>query len=415
MKITFFLEDYYLGGVDTFVINLINSWPETSDEIVLICNHNHSGLKLIEETVTRPFKLVKHKMAVFTGFFELKLKSRLTHRISVSVLRFLSPILRYVYLSYNIFALKKILLQNDPDRLMIINGGYPGGDSCRAAGISWAFFSGKSLSIHSVHGIALRPGWHISLQEYVIDKLLSASTKYFITVSKAAAESLCIRKGIDNKKFICVYNGIGPQKNDLKNGNEPIRKEIGLLPESKLCLMMGGYHCHKNFDKGHYFLIQVFKKVVRMIPDAHLLICGYGSLEDVERVRRMVNEAGMEKNIHLSNFRKDVTSLLKQVDLVLIGSQTFESFCLASIEAMSQQVPVIATKVGGIPEIVIDGDGGYCVEKDDIETYSGKIIRLLTDAVLSKEQGLKGVMRYEKFFTAGRMARDYAQLLKSYG
>lgn len=412
MRIVIFMEDYFCGGIDTFIINLINNWPYVSDELILICNRKHSGLKLLQESITRPSKLIKHNMLIFTGLLEHPYKKQVVDYIMDFILKLFSPVLRYILFIYNIFALKKILLRVNPDRILVVNNGYPAGDSCRAATISWGLFSKKPRSIHNFHGIALMPGWHIRLQEYIVDILLSRFSKMFISVSRAAAESLSSRDYIyKNSKVSYIYNGVGISNHNREIDSRNLKSELGIPNVSQLCLMLGQYYSHKNFNKGHYFLFRAFEKVISQIPAAHLLVCGYGSSEDINRIRQLVLRFNMEKNIHLSGFRSDVSFLLRHTDILLISSQAFESFCLVSIEAMAHYVPVVATKVGAIPEIVINGQGGYCVDKDDVDTYAKYIIKLLKDENLRKEQGQKGFQRYKEFFTAERMAAEYAKLI----
>ncbi len=412
MRILYFMEDYFCGGVDTFMINLINSWPQASDELVLVCNQKHSGLGLLRKSIFRPLKLVEHNIPIFTSFFEHPKGRDIFDCVFDIVLKILSPLLRYIFLFYNVFAFRRVLLRENADRLLVVNNGYPAGDSCRAAAISWGLFSKKPPSLHNFHGIALRPGWHIRLQEQMVDSLVSRYSGLFISVSRAAAESMsCRRRIYKNNRVTYIYNGIGLNDSNLQSGLSDIRREFGIPSAGKLCLALGAYHSNRNFDKGYDFLLRAFKRVVQSVPAAHLLICGYGSAENMGRVRQLVLGLGIEKNIHLSGFRSDVSPLLRQADIVLIASQAFESFCLATIEAMSHRLPVVATNAGAIPEIVLNGQGGYCVDKSDAGAYAAHTVRLLSDDNLRREQGEKGFQRYSESFTACRMAREYARLI----
>ena len=404
------MEDYFCCGVDTFIINLINNWPNNSDKFILICNKKHTGLKLIKDSLTRSCQIIVHKIIIFTGFFEKTQKKAKIDFLIEFVLKLFSPVLRYLFLIYNIFALKKLLLKLEADQLVVVNNGYPAGDSCRAATISWGLFSKKPLSVHNFHGIVLKPGFHIKIQEYLVDCLVSHFTRIFVSVSKAAAETMYCREPISNKnKIHYIHSGIQILNEEHKT--KDIKTDLRIPISSQLCLSLGAYHYNKNFNKGHYFLLKSFKKVLEQIPTAHLLFCGYGSSENIDRFQRLVLELKMKDNIHLSGFRNDVHSILKQTDILLIGSQTFESFCLVSIEAMAHGVPVVATKVGAIPEVVIDDQVGYCVEKDDVDSYSGKIIKLLKNENLRIEQGKRGFQRYKDVFTGTRMSKEYSRLI----
>lgn len=412
MKVVIFMEDYYLGGVDTLVINLINSWPDTNDDIFLICNSKHTGLQYLKKSISRSrTTIINHSMPIFTAFFELK-KPKFSDQWFILFMRLLSPILRYLFIIYDIFALRTILTQLAADRLIIVNGGYPGGDSCRAASICWGFFSRKPLAIHSVNGIALKPGWHIALQEFIVDSVVSCYTKNFVTVSNAVAETFLCRRGIKQSKVRTIYNGVSFRKYAVApDAKESLKKELGIADTSRLCLMMGGYHINKNFDKGYEFAVRIFKSVLTSVPEAHLVICGYGSDEDIARVRGLTFKCGVESHVHLYRFRTDIRRFLQAADLVLIASQKFESFCFVSIEAWAHKVPVVATSVGGIPEVIIDNYGGYCIDYRDTDGYISHIVRLLSDEALRVNQGRLGYERFQAVFSASRMSGEYASLI----
>ena len=218
---------------------------------------------------------------------------------------------------------------------------------------------------------------------------------------------------VDNKRRY-IHNGISFNSTDaIEVPTVSIKKELGIPDSSLLCLMLGAYHSNKNFDKGHDFLFSSFKEVINQLPRVQLLICGYGSFSDIAKIRDLAALRGCQHNVHLSGFRNDIPSIMKYVDLVLISSQVFETFCFAAVEAMAHKIPVVATNVGAIPEIVIDGQGGYCVEKNDTTSYSNRILSLLRDGALRQDQGLKGYKRFKRAFYwnshGSRIRKHYSQ------
>jgi glycosyltransferase involved in cell wall biosynthesis len=399
MKIAFFTEIYDCGGVDTFIVNLINNWPDKQDAFVLIANANYPGLRVVEDNLKRPCEIIRQDILVNRtprgGFL-------------TNVLRLISPVSRYLSILAGIFSLRKILKQNNPDILMVINGGYPGGHSCRAAAIAWGMFSGKPLSIHNFHSIVARPAWYLRLQEYVVDAVLCRVTAKFVAVSRAAAMSMAARPGIHRAgKTVFIHNGIDSLPAPSESGGD-IRGELGISSHAPLCLMLATY----DQMKGHDFLLKAFQKVVARVPDAHLLICGFGVPPDVHRVRRYVADLKLGDSVHLMGFRKDLAQLLSNADVLLVASQALEAFGFSSIEAMAHHVPVVATTVGGIPEVVENGDGGYCVSPDDVAGYADRIVELLKDDKLRAEQAQKGFARVQRLFSARTMAEKYCRLLK---
>lgn len=399
MRIALFTEIYDCGGIDTFIINLINHWPYEEDTFVLIANSNYPGLQIIENKVSRQCDIIRHRVPIY-----LNVMNKVP--FFTEILRVISPVTRYFFIIYSILAFRKILQQTHSDTLMVINGGYPGGDSCRAAGISWGLFSGKPRSIHNFHNIAIKSPWHVRLQEYLVDTILCRFTDRFVTVSRAAAESIALRPTIYKRDMTTyIHNGIDIMP--VHSGSAVnIREEIGISSRTPLCLMLGTY----TPRKGHYFLFQAFKKVLEEIPDAHLLICGYGFPHEIKQVRQYVTDFQLGHNVNLMDFRTDVSHLLSNADILVVPSQEYESFGFTSVEAMAHRVPVVATNNGGIPEVVVNDDGGYCVDSRDVVTYAQCIVKLLKNDDLRKAQGAKGYERYKKYFTADRMANQYAEI-----
>ncbi len=208
-------------------------------------------------------------------------------------------------------------------------------------------------------------------------------------------------------KVSFIYNGISLPVSFSQTPD--LRSELAIQADSPLCVMLGTYEPRK----GHDFLLQAFQKVVAEVPNARLLICGYGYAKEIDAVRRLVEKYALTGNVTLQGFRNDVGSILKQSDLLLVASQAYESFGLTSVEAMASKVPVIATRIGGIPEVVNDGEGGFCMEANDVAGYANLVVKFLTDPALRKVQGDRGYQRYCRMFSGQRMAADYADVVRS--
>jgi glycosyltransferase involved in cell wall biosynthesis len=400
LKIALFTEIYDCGGVDTFIVNLINHWPYEEDSFVIIANANYPGLRIVENNVSRPCEFIRHTRPTYANSMRDGLFQK-----AIRLLLF--PISRYLFICWHVLALRNVLLRAKPDVLLVINGGYPGGDSCRAAGISWGLFSGKPHSVHNFHNIVVKSTWLFRLQELLVDAVLCRYTFRFVTVSRAACDSMALRPVIYRKNMTTyIHNGIAimPVQPETKMN---IRDEIGIAPATPLCLMLGTYEPRK----GHYFLFRAFNKVLAEIPDAHLLICGFGFPHEIRQVKQYVKEFKLDDRVHLMDFRTDSSHLYAQADILVVASQEYESFGFTCVEAMAHRLPVVATNAGGIPEVVVDGEGGYCVDRGDADAYAQTIVRLLRDRELRKELGRKGYERYQKYFTAERMSREYADLL----
>ena len=404
MNIIFFTENTQCGGLDSFFITLVNNWPNSSDKLSIICNHNHPGLRTIEKSLNRQCQIITHKLPVYSVLVNRN-KVLLNTNIIERILLFF---LKYSLFIYYLIALPKLLFVQRADRLMVVNGGYPGGDTCRAAVIVWSLFKRQTRAVFNFHNLAVVPKRYIRYVEYIIDWLVGYSSKCLITVSNASAQSMQRRPFIvRTKKIFYIYNGIDDSRGSFINSNRSLKDELNLPSMSKICLMLGAY----ELRKGHVFLLNSFKKVVDNMPLAYLIMCGHGRPEEIKTVNKIVDKLSLEKNVYIFNFRNDVSYLLRNVDVLVVPSQDFESFGLTCVEAMRHKVPVVATNVGGLPEVIIDGEGGYCLPPDDIDGYAFKIQTFLEDEVLRKEQGEKGYRRYKELFTGKRMASEYARII----
>jgi len=188
-----------------------------------------------------------------------------------------------------------------------------------------------------------------------------------------------------------------------------IKKVLEVPADTLILLMLAVYEPRK----GHEFIFKVMDKVILKLPQTHLLICGYGSNDEVQLVEDMRLKSSSSSHIHLQGNRSDVQNLLAQTDIQVVPSQSYESFGYTSVEAMSCEVPVIATNVGGLVEVVEDGVCGYVVDYQNVDRFAQRIVELLRNEDLRGQMGKQGRQRFERHFTAERMARHYADLMHS--
>ena len=124
-----------------------------------------------------------------------------------------------------------------------------------------------------------------------------------------------------------------------------------------------------------------------------------------------VKELGLTLSVHLEGFWIDRHELIEESTVVVVSSQGFESFGLTLVEAMSHKVPVVSTRVGGTLEVMNNDEGGFSVEKTDLEGFAEKICLLLEDSELRRAKGEGGYQRFRDHFTVKRMAAAYAEAI----
>ncbi len=181
-----------------------------------------------------------------------------------------------------------------------------------------------------------------------IDSKVNQYSRVMVSVSKACISSLGNRSAfLMNGDYRVIYNGIDAKPITCATPTG-IRDELGIPQDSPLCLMLASYEPRK----GHHFFLRSFRRVVAKIPTARALICGHGNHGEIARVRQAVKSLGLDQYVFLDNYRNDIDALFHEAQVLVVPSQCYESFGLTIVEAMARKVPVVATEVGGIPEVM---------------------------------------------------------------
>ena len=404
MRIGFFLQNNKKGGLDTFLINLIKNWPEEKDKLILFCNKSHPGLNNIEKESGKNLELIKYDILSLEEVFSTQIFPNL---ISIFIkLFFLLLSFPYAYIK-----LKPIILSKNLDKLMVINGGYPGGEICRAASVVWGKKNMQDKAWHNFHNLVdidKNINFHpVRLYNHIIDLLVKKYSKGFVSVSKACSKTLKNRKAFktNNPKFI--YNGANVH---ISKNSYNFHEKFGLNPKSKIILMLAVYEKRK----GHDFIFKVMDQLLKKNKkDIFLFIFGDGNDKEINSVRTLKTKFSCSKNIYLNKYVKDVSSLIKASDLLVIPSQKHESFGYTAVEAMAHNVPVVSTDVGGLPEVILNEKTGYVVDRTNHNLFADKISFLLNNKAHSLKMGKEGNKRYNSIFRARSMSKNYRKLILS--
>ena len=137
---------------------------------------------------------------------------------------------------------------------------------------------------------------------------------------------------------------------------------------------------------------------------ATLVLVGDGP--ELEPARQRLQALGLDGDVEYAGERLDIVDVLSQADVFLLPSAT-ESFGLAALEAMACEVPVVATRVGGLPEVIDDGVTGFLHPVDDIDGMAGSIVRLVGDAALHARICAAGRQAALERFSAERIVPMY--------
>jgi glycosyltransferase involved in cell wall biosynthesis len=176
-----------------------------------------------------------------------------------------------------------------------------------------------------------------------------------------------------------------------------------------LILYLGRLHEEKAPDR----LIEALAALRRTLPDGWTAIL-VGAGEERPAIERQIKTLGLETRVLLPGSRRRVAPWIDACDLLALPSRE-EGMPVAALEAMMQCRPVVATRVGGTPEVVVEGETGLLVPPDDPDALAGALGLLIHDRTLRQRMGEAGRTRALAGFTVERMAERtldlYGQLL----
>jgi glycosyltransferase involved in cell wall biosynthesis len=185
----------------------------------------------------------------------------------------------------------------------------------------------------------------------------------------------------------------------VRNGVDLERFDRPAMPVPGRILVLGRLAATKRLD----LAIDVLRRVRREHPHAELHLVGDGP--DRARIERLATTDGLAGAVHLLGEREDVPELLASAACLLLTSDS-ESCPLSIIEAMAAGVPAVATRVGGVPELLEHGKQGFLVPPGGADEAAEAVAQVLRDASLARELGEQGRARAQARFGLDRMAAE---------
>lgn len=245
-------------------------------------------------------------------------------------------------------------------------------------------------------------GWH---REW-LNRLTVSLDDCVVAASQAVKQAEHRCAGTSRNRVVVVYNAIevpteAPLADRLES-NRVTRESLGIPEQAFLIGSVGRLHPQKGLED----LLHAFARVIPTIPEAWLLIVGEGPLQS--RLQTLARTLRIEPRLVLPGPRPDIPTILAALDVFALSSR-WEGLPLALLEAMAAGLPVVATRAGGVPEVVEDGVTGLLVPTGDPAALAEALGRL-GDPVLRRQLGTAGRVRVEQQFSASQLARQLQQL-----
>ncbi len=269
--------------------------------------------------------------------------------------------------------------------------------------------AGVPIIVHTVHGFAFHdrePAWRQILFRN-LERLASRWCDKMIFISQPLIEWALRDRITGREKILKIYSGVELDdfKPVLEEETKTLKRERGIREEAPVIGIVS-----KLWDgKGHATLIHAFKELKREIPEAILVIVGEGYLRD--ELVDLVDRLGLRDSVLFTGFQRDVRRIMATFDVAVLPS-FFEGMGRVILEAMAMEKPVVASSVGGIPDLVQHGKNGLLVTPGSVSELKSALLTLVRHLALAREMGKEGRKRISVEFSAGRMAQSVEKLYR---
>jgi len=243
------------------------------------------------------------------------------------------------------------------------------------------------------------------LRAWIYRFLIARFSNAFIAVSEAGLRSMIEVEGISPKDVVLLRNGVPA----LPSGDPGrVREELGIRPDQPVVLTVGTLRQERAYE----VMIEAAARLAPSVPDLRVLIAGMGP--ERPKLEALIEQLGVSEVVTLLGLRADIPDLLASADVAVCCSD-FEGGPLSVMEYMGARLPVVATRVGGLPELVRDGENGLLVPPRDPVSLARALADLLSNPSERERMGQAGKELREREYGidafVGRLEALYERLL----
>jgi len=262
--------------------------------------------------------------------------------------------------------------------------------------------AGVPVVVRTFHGHVLRKYFRGSVSWVFtqVERLLSRWTDRIIMVSRQGREELISLGVVAPERIEFVPLGLELDKIRSADGDGPrVRGEWGIPKDAPLV----GIVARLVPIKGHHVFIEGAARMLESRPDTWFAIVGDGEMR--KELEAFVSRLGLGFRVVFTGFRQDLANVFDALDVLALTSYN-EGLPVTIIEAMTAGLPVVATDVGGVSELVEEGVTGFLIPEGDSEALADRLIRLVDDPDAGGRMGAEGRRRAVRRFAKDRLVRD---------
>jgi glycosyltransferase involved in cell wall biosynthesis len=238
------------------------------------------------------------------------------------------------------------------------------------------------------------------VRRFLDREVVSRAADRFIAVSREDQRRMVEVEGVDPRRTLHIPLGIGDSSRPARHN---VRSELGIPADAPVLGVVGNLRS----QKAHQVLIRATAELVGRWPDLRVLLAGTGP--ERQSLEGLVGKLGLQHTVRLLGYRPDVPDVLAAMDIAVCSSD-FEGTPIAILEYMDAGLPVVATAVGGVPDVLDDGVQGLLVPRRDPEALARALAELLSDPQRATAMGAHGRERRRTEFTLGVMIRRIEDL-----
>jgi len=269
----------------------------------------------------------------------------------------------------------------------------------------WGSIIAKMAGVPVIISSRRDMGYLLNYKHNLVYRFVNHLFDKIIVVSNAVGQYVCKNQSVNPQKIVTIYNGIEIEDRTVNLFNKSSLLRSSYVKNSQALVV--GITASIRPIKGLRYLLEAASGIISKLPNTVFLIVGSYKYDEgcYQVLRSLVKDLGLDNNVFFTGDCSDVMPYINIMDVCVISSLN-EGFSNSILEYMACGKPVVATRVGGNVEAVVDGETGFLVSPKDSRSLATKIIQLLDDKELRSQMGLMGHTRVKELFQFDRMISE---------